>query len=165
MEVRLSGFEQDVVSGTVTAIPMYPRIRSPYGTEIKEYWLEATLTPTEAQWENMHPQMDAEVKLAIASISDAITVPKSSVVREGSQNYVWLQHGDDLMKCAVRPGNVSEDKVVIQSGLRAGDRILQHPPRATKLPDSRSDETQVDGQPLKTEVTNSLAVSGNAVRG
>lgn len=165
IEVRLAGYEQDVVSGTVTAIPMYPRIRSPYGTEIKEYWLEATLTPTDAQWENMHPQMDADVTFAIADIPDAITVPRSSVVREGSQNYVWLQHGDDLMKCAVRPGTVSEDKVVILSGLHPGDRILENPRGTANVPQSLPNETPVRSQPAKTEVTNSLAVSGGAVRG
>lgn len=165
VDVRLAGYEQDVVSGTITAIPLYPRIRSPYGTEIKEYWLEATLTPSDAQWENMHPQMDADVTFAIANIPDAITVPRSSVIREGSQNYVWLQHGDDMMKCSVRPGNVSEDKVVILSGLRPGDRILEDPRGTANVPQSLPNKTPIHGPPAKSEVINSLVVSGNAVRG
>lgn len=134
VEVRLAGYENDIVTGTVTAIPMYPRIRSPYGTEIKEYWLEATLNPTDSQWENMHPQMDADVTFAIANIPNAISVPKSSVVREGNNTFVWLQHGESLMKCAVRPGTMANDKVVILNGLHPGDRIVQDPSRTGSLP-------------------------------
>lgn len=163
VEVRLAGYEGDVVAGTVTAIPMYPRIRSPYGTEIKEYWLEATLNPTDAQWQNMHPQMDADVTFAIENIPEAITVPKTSVVREGSQAYVWLQHGQDIVKCAVRPGNISNDKVVILSGLHAGDRIVQNP--RTSLINSAGSTDPKSETSQRSNLPETVAVSSASSRG
>ena len=164
VEVRLAGYEDDVVAGTVTAIPMYPRIRSPYGTEIKEYWLEATLNPTDAQWENMHPQMDADVTFAIADIPNAISVPKTSVVREGHNTFVWLQHGESLMKCAVRPGTIANDRVVILNGLHAGDRIVQDPRRAAGLPETSDSGKPDDLRLPPADLTDSLANSGKGYR-
>lgn len=164
VEVRLAGYEDDVVAGTVTAIPMYPRIRSPYGTEIKEYWLEATLNPTDAQWQNMHPQMDADVTFAIADIPNAISVPKTSVVREGHNTFVWLQHGESLMKCAVRPGTIANDRVVILNGLHAGDRIVQDPRRAVGVPETSDSGKPNDLRLPPTDPTESIANSGKGYR-
>lgn len=165
VEVRLTGYEDDVVAGTVTSIPMYARTRSPYGTEIKEYWLEATLHPTDAQWQNMHPQMDADVTFAITNLPNAISVPRSSVVREGSQTFVWLQHGESLMKCAVRAGTIANDKVVILSGLHPGDRIVQDPQSAVGLLRQDNGGKPGDGRLSPPGLTDSLAVSGNSFRG
>ncbi len=165
VEVKLAGYEDDVVAGTVTSIPMYPRIRSPYGTEIKEYWLEATLNPTDAQWQNMHPQMDADVTFAITNLPNAISVPRSSVVREGAQTFVWLQHGESLMKCAVRAGTIANDKVVILNGLHPGDRIVQDPQNAAGLLGTQDADNPGDGRLSPVGLTDSIAVSGNSIRG
>ena len=46
------------------------------------------------------------------------------MARCGSVNVVLMKSGKDFLPCQVTPGEVSEGKVLIESGLHEGDQIV-----------------------------------------
>lgn len=121
--VRPVGFEALDVPAEITRISPYPVVRSSYAPDLKEYFLDAVLKPDAAQQEFLHPRMEAEGIVTVFNRPNAISVPKEAVARCGGVNVVLMKSGDDFVPCQVTPGEVSDGKVLIESGLHEGDQI------------------------------------------
>ena len=69
----------------------------------------------------------AEVTLTLPPNGRGLLLPNSSLKRQGKLVGVWRLEDDKLHFVDVTPGNVSLDgRVLIRSGLSAGDRIVVH---------------------------------------
>ncbi len=122
--IRPVGFETFDVSAEITRISPYPVVRSSYAPDLKEYFLDAVLRPAPVQQEFLHPRMEAEGIVTVLDRANAISVPKEAVARCGGVNLVLMKSGEDLLPCQVTPGEVSEGRVLIESGLHEGDQIV-----------------------------------------
>ena len=122
--IRPVGFETLDVPAEITRISPYPVVRSSYAPDLKEYFLDAVLKPDAVQQEFLHPRMEAEGIVTVFDRTNAISVPKEAVARCGGVNVVLMKSGEDFLPCQVTPGEVSEGKVLIESGLHEGDQIM-----------------------------------------
>jgi hypothetical protein len=68
--------------------------------------------------------MEANGIVTVLNKPSAISVPKEAVARCGSVNVVLMKSGEEFLACQVTPGEVSEGKVLIESGLHEGDQII-----------------------------------------
>lgn len=122
--VRPVGFETMSVPAEITRISPYPVVRSSFAPDLKEYFLDAVLRPNNAQQEFLHPRMEAEGIVTVFDRTNAISVPREAVARCGGINVVLMKSGEGFLPCQVTPGEVSEGKVLIESGLHEGDQII-----------------------------------------
>lgn len=121
--VTLKGFEQDPIPGEVVAISEYPRSRSYYTPDVRDFWLDVLLQPAESQKAMVRMNMDASVTLTVIDLPEAMVVPRAAVVGAAGVNFVWLMRGADLVPQAVEPGEATATEVQVRSGLKFGDRI------------------------------------------
>ena len=122
--VRPLGFETWDVPAEIIRISPYPVVRSSFAPDLKEYFLDAVLKPEANQREFLHPRMEAQGVVTIFNRTSAISVPKEAVARCAGVNVVLMRTGEVFLPCHVVPGEVSEGKVLIESGLHEGDQIV-----------------------------------------
>ncbi|HDY8050075.1 TPA: efflux RND transporter periplasmic adaptor subunit [Vibrio vulnificus] len=73
----------------------------------------------------LKPNMFANITLQPVSDSEALTVPKSSVIRSGGMTRVVLAEGEGKYRSArIETGREADDKVEVLQGLNQGDRIV-----------------------------------------
>lgn len=123
VEVRLKGYEQETVTGTIARISKFPKPRSYYAPDVRDFMLEVNLTPSAEQEKLIRLNMDAEVILQLSPVKDALTVPCEAVVGAVGHNFVWRMSGVDLIPQPVQLGESDDDRVCIVAGLAEGDRI------------------------------------------
>lgn len=71
------------------------------------------------------PGMVCRVTVAPAEAVEEIAVPVRAVQQAGDgSRYVWRVEGDSVVRADVRTGRFVENGVVIEQGLRSGDRIV-----------------------------------------
>jgi RND family efflux transporter MFP subunit len=74
---------------------------------------------------SVRPNMTCEVRLRDEVIADAIVIPLNAVMRDGSQNYVWVLSDKGLAtRRDIMTGTVSDAQVVVTGGLQQGEKII-----------------------------------------
>lgn len=121
--VQAKGYENELVAGEVADISDYPRARSYYTPDVKDYALEIILKPTPGQREFLRLKTDTVVTLQIAKHDDALCVPKEAVVGSAGVNYVWRLSHNELMATRVTLGECDEVFACVEHGLNDGDRV------------------------------------------
>ncbi|MDQ6780523.1 MAG: efflux RND transporter periplasmic adaptor subunit, partial [Candidatus Eremiobacteraeota bacterium] len=76
--------------------------------------------------------MSADVDIVTGKAPNALTVPTSAVVTQGSAHYVFLVKNNTLKKIAVQTGLSSDTDIVIRGGLQAGDTVVALPNKDLK---------------------------------
>ncbi len=122
--IRPVGFEWLEVPATISRISPYPVSLNRFAPDVKEYLLDAILKADPSQREVLRPRMDAEATLTLFDKTDAIAVPPQAVTRCAGINLVLLKSGDQLLPSQVETGEIVDGKVLIRSGLSAGDQIV-----------------------------------------
>lgn len=123
VEVRLKGYEQETLTGVIGSISQFPKPRSYFAPDVRDFMLEVNLTPAAEQEKLIRLNMDAEVTLQLSPVKDALTVPCEAVVGAVGQNFVWRMSGVDLIPQPVQLGESDDKRVCIVAGLAEGDRI------------------------------------------
>lgn len=59
-------------------------------------------------------------------------VPKSAIQTQGDQSFSYVVHGDHVERRAVKVGAADGDRLEVQAGLQAGDRVVISPPPVLK---------------------------------
>lgn len=70
------------------------------------------------------PGMSAVADLRVRTARDAISVPASAVVRDGSRDAVWVRDGRVARRRVVTLGTQGEDVVEVREGLREGELVV-----------------------------------------
>ena len=123
VDVQLSGYEDEVIEGKITSIAKYPRLRSSYTPGVKDYWIDVELLPTDEQSQIVRTRMDAVVRMTLVDNSEAITVPKDSIVGIAGKNFVWVYDGKELVPREIDLGETNEELACVTSGLQPGEQI------------------------------------------
>lgn len=72
----------------------------------------------------LKPGMFAAITYS-AGTEKAVVIPSGALMQQGDQQYTWIKTGvSSFTKRIVIPGNTSEKKVRIRSGLQPGDIIM-----------------------------------------
>jgi membrane fusion protein, multidrug efflux system len=75
--------------------------------------------------QKLFPMQFVNVRLLIRTVSNVVTVPNPAIQRGAPGTYVYLVDGDDKVTVRqVKVGPIDGDKVQIESGLVAGDRVV-----------------------------------------
>lgn len=72
------------------------------------------------------PGMSAVISLQVADAKDAVSVPASALVRDGTKDTVWLAKDGKAVRREVELGAEGDDRVEIKNGLSVGDRVVVH---------------------------------------
>jgi HlyD family secretion protein len=110
--------------GRVLSIANQPEPGSWFSANVKEY---ATIVKIDGETSGLRPGMTAEVRILVADIPDALLVPVSAVVEQGSKFYCWVQTPNGPERRPLLLGQASEKMIEILDGVKAGDRVLLNP--------------------------------------
>lgn len=69
--------------------------------------------------------MFATIEIVVDSHTDAIAVPKKSVVNEGGKYYVFIQNNDKAEKRLVKLGYSQDDYYEILEGVKQGEKVIK----------------------------------------
>ena len=75
----------------------------------------------------LRPEMTAHLRLVVAEREDALTVPRSALIRRDGRQFVWVQGEDGWVETSVRTGWRSESIVEILAGVSQDDVIELKP--------------------------------------
>jgi len=67
-----------------------------------------------------------------AAVRPTALVPKSAVIKEGDQSYVFVVAGETVERRAITTGATDGDRFEVLGGVRGGDRVVTSPPPALK---------------------------------
>jgi membrane fusion protein, heavy metal efflux system len=72
----------------------------------------------------LKPEMFATIRL-VRSVSPAVLIPASGVIREGTSSYVYVQRkANEFEKRAVTLGPTEGEQIEVQSGVKAGEIVV-----------------------------------------
>jgi membrane fusion protein (multidrug efflux system) len=73
---------------------------------------------------HLKPEMNANVQIAQFSTDDAIVIPQDYIIDFGDEQYVYVLDIDIARKRILKLGNRNGNDVLIEDGLRAGDKLI-----------------------------------------
>ena len=83
--------------------------------------------------EGLKPAMSSNNEIILENQDNVISIPLTAVFNESGLNYVYLKTNDGVVKQPVKTGLENEEAILVEDGLREGDRILLEPPKDENL--------------------------------
>ena len=78
----------------------------------------------------LRPGMTAQITVIIDRVPNAIAIPAQASFQKSGQTVVYLAHGSKYEERAIEVGRRSRDRILVTSGLQAGERIALQDPSA-----------------------------------
>ncbi len=75
----------------------------------------------------LKPGMSAEVEVIIARHTDVLTVPSAAIVETNGGYACWVKTAAGVKRRPLELGDSSEMSIVVESGLKAGERVVLDP--------------------------------------
>jgi HlyD family secretion protein len=76
----------------------------------------------------LKPGLTAQVTVVIDRIPDAITIPTQAMFQKSGQSVAYVWDGSKFREQPITLGRTSRDRILVASGLRAGDRVALKDP-------------------------------------
>lgn len=76
--------------------------------------------------------MTAQVTVVVDRIPNAIAIPAQASFQKSGQTVVYVADGSNYREQPIEVGRRSRDRVLVTSGLKAGDRIALRDPTAAR---------------------------------
>ncbi len=122
--VTVPGYEDDVVDGRILNIARYPRRRSRYTPNVKDYWIDVELFPTEDQRSLLTPKANVTAKFTLQETPDTIQIPRDAVTGVAGHNFVFVYDGRELKSRKVELGDANAESVLVVDGLKSGEQLV-----------------------------------------
>ena len=122
--ISLPAHEDEEIAGRVISIARYPRPRSYYTPQVKDYWLDIELLPTPEQKELLHAKADVEVQMTLNTIPDTLQIPRSAITGVAGHNFVYVYEDSELKARPVDLGTANEESVIVSGGLEFGEQLV-----------------------------------------
>jgi multidrug efflux pump subunit AcrA (membrane-fusion protein) len=124
-EIEVDAVPGGSYSGAVESVDLSPTSSSRGGVSyVVRLSLGPGSMPDSSAAPTLVPGMSAVARLAVRTETNAIAVPSSAIIREGSQDTVWVIVDGRAMRQVVTLGAQGEDLVAVTRGLEIGDRIV-----------------------------------------
>ncbi len=78
--------------------------------------------------EGLKPAMNSNNDIILAKLENVISIPVNSVFRENGSKYVYLKTPKGSGKQQIKTGLENEEFVLVEEGLKEGDKVLLEPP-------------------------------------
>ena len=123
--IRLEAFPGPIFRGVVSHIaPM--ATPQPGARDIRVFEMLIDISEEDNR---LKPGMSAEVAVVIEHQKETLTVPLVAVVYREEKRYVYRVDGNSMRPVEVSLGSRNSKAVVVEGGLREGDRISLAPPK------------------------------------
>jgi hypothetical protein len=113
-----------VLLGKVEKINQYSEPSSFRRGDVKEF---ATFVKVEQPDPRLLPGMSAEVTIHCLALPSALQVPVQAIYAHGEETYCFVEVGNQLVARVVTTGPDNETFVVIEAGLKPGERVALNP--------------------------------------
>ncbi len=94
--------------------------------------------------EILKPGKSVQATITAAKMDDILTVPRSAVVEEAHRFFVWVKGPDGPVKTQVEVAPGDAARIVLRSGVGAGESVLLNPPKSQ----AGSEETVIRTAPV-----------------
>ncbi|MPN44067.1 hypothetical protein SDC9_191628 [bioreactor metagenome] len=123
--VNGTAFTKEGYDGTITYIS--PSARQQYSGTSSETVVDAIVTLSEKD-DSLKPGLSAKAKIQVSDLVESIIVPYDYVMQdEENREYVYLYDNGIAVKRIIVTGREFYEGFQIESGLSAGDRVIQNP--------------------------------------
>ncbi len=119
--IRPDAFPDLVLDGIVEEVSEYPAATGWMGSAVKEY--ETTIKILDPP-DDLRSGYNAEVKIRVEQLRDALQVPVQAIIEHGNKLYCVLPDGKGVKKRQVTMSTTNDKTVVITGGLKEGERIV-----------------------------------------
>ena len=122
--VKLPGYDDVNVSGKISLISRYPRVRSKYTPGLKDYWIDVELLPTVAKRHLLTPKADLIVSMVLSETEDVLQISRKAVTGIAGHNFVYVFNGRELVPRKVELGEANDLSVCVEKGLSVGEQLV-----------------------------------------
>lgn len=145
VSLRVDALPDSRFSGYVTSIAPLPDAMSAFmNPDLKLYDTEIRI---EGGGDVLRTGMSCEVTIQIATFDDVVYVPVHTVVRSGTQTFVFVYTPAGIQRRPVSIGMHNHRMVHIVEGLEEGERVLLAPPLEDRdVEDVLHEETDPEGE-------------------
>ncbi|MHB1037292.1 MAG: HlyD family efflux transporter periplasmic adaptor subunit [Pirellulales bacterium] len=119
--VLLDAFPDSKLTGTVEKVDDFPLAAGWFNSNVKEY---ATIIQVQEPFEGLRPGLTAQVKIRIEQMPNVLQVPVQAILEHGGKHYCILPDQMSWETREVSIGSTNDKFVVIQNGLKEGERVL-----------------------------------------
>ena len=131
-ELKLDSLPGVTFRGTVLKIGSLARMKlTPAGTPSGVKVFDVTVKVDDKD-ERIRPGLSASVGIIVERRDHALSVPLSAVLARGGSQAVLVPYGRRIEERKVVLGPSNEHLVVVEEGLREGERVLVNPPPADR---------------------------------
>lgn len=140
-----AGYDDMEIAGRIVTIAKYPRRRSSYTPNVKDYWMDVELLPTPEQSTILTLKADVNVRITLSEHADALQVPRDAVTGIAGHNFVYVFDGTELVPRAVELGEANDNYVCVVDGLSVGEQLVTKmtPQHLKKLEDTLAAELAI----------------------
>lgn len=122
VQVTVDAFDTMKLSGKISFIAPMATIKN----NIKGFGVDILVTTPDAR---VRPGMSADVKIPIARVERALSLPIEAVLRDNDKRIVHVKSGEKFEKREIEVGLTTNERVEIKKGLGEGETVLLIPPR------------------------------------
>jgi len=123
--VTVDALPDQRLEGEVTKVSVLPDSTNWLNPNLKTYATEIALKQTNG---NLKPGMSARAEIIVADLRGVIYVPVQAVFVRGGRHYCYVQGSGRLEVRPVKVGQSNDKFVVIETGLKEGERVLLYSP-------------------------------------
>jgi HlyD family secretion protein len=105
---------------------------SALGVEEQRVYVLADLIDPPATTRALGDRFRVEARVAVWHSEDVLAVPAGALFREGNEWKTFIYQNDTAVLATVEAGHTDGRRTEVLSGLKAGDRVLLHPPDTVK---------------------------------
>jgi len=125
VEVRLVAYPGKLLHGTVVSVGKLARDRSLILREdLANVMSLHIVVDVEERASELRPSYTANISIITDRFDSAIAVPRGAVVRHAGRDFLWVKEDNAAVFRPVTLGSSDATNVVVEKGLRLGDRVL-----------------------------------------
>ncbi len=125
--VKLDAMQDKPLTGTVLKVAPMPDRQNPWlNPNVKFFNVSVKL---DESVEGLKPNMNAQVELELARLSDVVQVPIAAVFTEQEQTYCYRVDGEKSCRVPVKIGRMNKERVEICEGLNLHETVLLAAPQ------------------------------------
>ncbi len=117
--IRMDAFPDSVFIGHVTDVATLARNKD-RNSKVKVFDVYVRLDESN---KNLMPGMTVSCEIIVSRVPDTLYIPIEALFSADGQDVVYLKNGNSFKKQPVTIGDENDDFVIIQEGLKAGDKV------------------------------------------
>lgn len=124
VSIRLDAFDDEIVSGEVVKVNLFPEPSSYYGSRVNKYAVTIKIKDPSPL---LRIGMTAETWIHVEQAPEALQVPVQALAESQGHYFSLVKEGDSYETREVAVSSINEEVATVQSGLEEGDEVVINP--------------------------------------